>query len=107
MAVVLAAGWLATAASGAALVAAILAAATPAIVAALALRRRPQPLRRPLALFLGVTALTIAAAEGTLFLLPSASPMTLVVQLSLAVFLTPLVPLVYALTFPTGNGVSR
>lgn len=51
-------------------------------------------------------ALLVGVAEGVLFLVPSGSPMTLVVQLSIVVLLAPAVPVVYALTFPS-NGRSR
>lgn len=106
IAAVLAVGWLVAECTESAPAAALLAAAIPAIVAALALRRRPRPLRGRLAAFLAAMALLVGAAEGVLFLVPSGSPMTLVVQLSIVVLLAPAVPVVYALTFPS-NGRSR
>jgi len=107
IAAVLAAGWLVTEAMGATLAAALLAAAIPSVVAAVALRRRPLPRRGRLAAFLVVMALVVAVAEVVIFLLPSGSPTIPVIQLALFVLLAPAVPLVYARTFPPDDQGQR
>jgi hypothetical protein len=107
IAAVLAAGWLVTEAVGATFAAALLAAAIPSVVAAVALRRRPLPRRGGLTAFLVVMALVVAAAEAAIFLLPSGSPTIPLIQLVLFVLLAPAVPLVYARTFPPDDRSQR